>query len=796
MPDSLTLLQKALALHQSGQLDQAERLYGDVLSREPENPDALHLLGLAHHQRGDDRAALAPLERAVAASPDTALYHNSLGEVFRRLGDPDKAEAQFRNAVRLAPGYSEAHNNLGNLLRDRGDLAGARAALSRAVTLKPGSADAWNNLGVTLFEAGRTADAVEAYHKSIALNPGEARVHNNLGNALRHRGDLAAAERSIAKALALRPDYGEALSNLGAVYQRQRRLDDAIAHYRKALAVSPASATAHNNLAAALYERGEIKDAVATAERAIALDPTLAEAHNTLGNALIQMGRNQAAVDAYERSCRLKPEFDTAYFNLVSHLPVIGDWPRLERYLPEMAGRVKALLAKGDAEACSALIPASFTLPYFSTDHVLHKAVLTGVARYVAGVAAAIDTVPATEPRPDKKPIAIGYLSPDFGDHPISHVTLPVYRLHDRDRFTVHAFSLLDRDDPDPSYRRAIENSADHFHDLSAMSLAEAAEAIRAANIDILVDLSGYMRFGRPQILALRPAPVQVYWLGHGGGLGAPYIDYVIGDPTLTPPDEDDRYVERIARLPDTFSSADRPAISETAARRADHGLPEKAPDSTPGAGFVFCGFNNALKLEPETVRAWLTILAAVPGSVLWLSAGSDPTLRRNLRRFADDAGIDPARLVFAERLPDKGDHLARHGLADLFLDSFKFNASTTALDALWAGLPLLTREGPTFHSRIGASYLRALGLDDLITADTESFIAMAVALATQPERLADFRTTLIDRRETAPLFDGARFVRNLEAAYAHMFARAAAGEAAAGFNVGYSETGPFIVDE
>lgn len=776
MSRTVSILQKALTLHQTGALHEAESLYRQVLKEEPHNPDALHLFGLARHQSGDNVGALVPLKDAVKFAPGTAMYRNSLGEVFRQLDDLVSAEREFVKAINLSADYAEAHNNLGNLYREKGDLTAAIDSLNTAVSLKPDYGDARNNLGVALFEHGETDAAIQEYRLAISLNPDQAKGHNNLGNALRQTGELKAAEDSIQKALALRPTYGEALSNLGAVYQKQRRLDDAIGCYRKALAIDPRSATAHNNLAAALFESGDIKAAVSTAEQAILLDPSLAEAYNTLGNALIQSGRNQAAVDAYEKSVTLNPDFETAYFNLISHLPVIADWTRLNTYLPQLRQRVESLLAASDDDACSAMIPASFTMPYFSTDHALHKKILTGVARYVASVAAAIDFPPAAPMVSRKQKISVGYVSPDFGDHPISHVTLPVYRLHDRTRFSVHAFSLMDRDDKDASYRRHIETSVDHFHDLAGLSFADAAQTIRDQDIDILVDLSGYMRFGRPQIFALRPAPIQVYWLGHGGGLGASYMDYVIGDPILSPPEHDDRYVEAVARLPDTFSSADQPAIAKNSISRRDHDLPEDA--------FVFCAFNNALKLEPDTVATWMDILSKVPNSVIWLSAGSDPALRRNLMEFASEKSVGSERLIFADRLPDKSHHLARHQLADLFLDSFKFNASTTALDALWGGLPLLTLQGSTFHSRIGASYLRAIGLDDLITTSAASFVEAAVELAQDQARLEAIKDRLLAARTTSPLFDAERFVSNLEAAYETMYEQRLNGQQPHGFNV------------
>ncbi|MDP6352309.1 MAG: tetratricopeptide repeat protein [Alphaproteobacteria bacterium] len=776
MTDHTKRLQAGLALQQAARFTAAEQIYRSVLDVDSGNPDALHLLGLILLQRGELAAATDLVARAADAAPATAIYHNSLGECYRMGGEAEAAITAYRRAIAADPGYAEPLSNLSLLLRDQGLIDEAVAALRQAIAIKPDYAEAHNNLGVNLYDIEAFEEAVAAYRLALRLNPALISAYSNMGNALRKLGRLDEAIAAYREAIARDPDHADAHSNLGTVLQQQRRLDEAIASYRRALAIDPDLADAHNNLGAALFEAGAPGEAREAIRRAIAHKPDYAEAHNNLGNVLFQFGRAGEALDHIERSLDIDPDYDTAYFNLVSHLPVIGDWERQARYLKELRPRLDAALARGNETALASLVPLSFTLPYFSSDTAMHLDAVRAVAEYTSILSERLAPGMRFAAPDHTSRLKIGYVSPDFGDHPISHVTLPVYGLHDRARFEVTCYSLLDRAGETSGYLNEIQHAADHFVDLAATSFVDTARRIADDGIHILVDLTGYMRHSRPQTFAMRPAPVQVYWLGHGGSLGAPYMDYVIGDPWVTPLAEDGTYTEKIARLPDTFSSADRAPISDAPQRRAEYGLPEHA--------VVFVAFNNALKIERSCFAVWMKILAAVPDSVLWLSGGGNADLRANLSRVAAAGGIDPARLVFAGRVADKATHLARHRLADLFLDTFKFNASTTALDALWAGLPIVTLAGDNFTSRIGASYLNALGLPQLVAADAAAYRDMAVALALDGSRRQDLKHRLDGLRLTSPLFDPARFTRHLESAYERMWHRFETGAGPESFDV------------
>ncbi len=804
------ILQMGLSKHRAGRLQAAERAYRAVLDHDRANPDALHLLGLVHHQRGDHRRALSLITKAIGTGRVSASYHNSVGETHRALGDSAAAMAAYREAIRIDESFGDAWNNMGVVLRSLGDRRGALSHFQRAVTLNPKHVHALNNLGVVQIELGKHGQAADTLRRVVEIDPSCVEAHANLGNALRHLGHLEAAETAYRAAIRRGPNSARARNNLGVVLQQLGRLSEAEAAFRLALSLRPTDTSAHNNLGAACFVQGRVQESIAHYQSAINYDPDYADAHenlaaaylaqsrvnsaiasarraleahphsgkalNVLGNALLQKRDLAAAMEAFEHALVTDDGADEAFWCLVSYMPAIADWAGHARYTRLLEERLTNLQKTDNARRFGHIVPLSFSLPYFSDDTALLGRVLRMAARHIEDRArhVAPNIVFSSQPRGGQ--LRVGYVSPDFGDHPIGHVTRPIFGLHDRRRFHITCYGLLDRSGESAPYHKDIAAAADRFIDLSGHTLVDAARAIHADQIDILIDLTGNMRYGQPTIFAMRPAPIQVYWLGHGGGLGARYIDYVIADPIVVPDTMRADYVEAVARLPDSFSSADQPPIADQPLSRSDFNLPNEA--------VVFCAFNNSLKLEPDTFMAWMKILAATPNSVLWLSASDNDVLKQSLRCHAANARIDPGRLVFASRLEDKTLHLARHRLADLFLDSFKFNASTTALDALWAGLPVLTLAGNGFHSRIGASYLRALRMDDMICTTPDEFVRRANVLATNPGQRQMLKSRLESRRKTAPLFQADRFVRHLEWAFEHMWQIRSEGDKPASFDV------------
>jgi predicted O-linked N-acetylglucosamine transferase (SPINDLY family) len=800
-------LAAALAHHRAGHAAEAEAAYRALIAIEPGHADALNLLGVLRLQAGAADEAATLIERAVTARPEVADYRNNHGEALRTLGRLDEAAHAFRAALERDPGQANALNNLGMvaLARDQheaardcfagaiaitdqparyhanlgrallacGDAKAAANALSNACARAPEQADLHRLLGVAFHKAGRPNRALECLWQAAALAPDHAATHSQIGLVLHGQSDLEGAITGFRAALAIDSEFAEAANNLGVALADSGAPDKAIEAYRQALVGNPGSGDTHNNLAMALQKLGLLSDAESHFESALKYSPDRPDILNNFGNLKVEQGRVADGLRFYERALAIDPAHDDAFVNLLARSNLICDWTRRTALLPELTARVADI--KRQPGRASSLIPLTFTLPYFSDDNGLISDICRLVGEHFETKAGPPIVRDASRDKDPDRRLRIGYLSPDFGDHPISHVTLPIYRLHDCSEVEVTCYATLERSAAGGHYLDEIKDSADHFVDLSRASFRDAARRIADDRIDILIDMTGYMRHSRPQVLALRPAPIQLYWQGHPGSLGGSFVDYVIGDPMVMPADDERYYTEKIIRLPDTFSSADRHPISDTPGSRADYALPENA--------FVYCAFNNPLKIEPEVFAAWMRILAAVPDSVLWLSRTSDPAAGENLKAAAEAAGVGATRLVFATRVPDKRVHLARHALADLFLDTFHFNASTTALDALWAGLPTLTRCGNNAYSRLCASCLQAIGLPDLITETTEDYVDRAITLARDAEARRTLKAKLWKQRETAPLFDTARFTRHLEAAYRHVWRRHVAGKPAESFD-------------
>jgi len=668
--------------------------------------DALFAEGVRAHGRGRLREAAILYRKAVQARPDLADAHYNLAIAVKALGRLEEAAAAYGCALALRPEWPEALGNLANVLNDLGRRDEAAAAWDRALALRPDWPEGQCSRGALLLGLGRPAEAAAACRRALALRPDFAAAHCNLAHALRDVGAAAEAIRAYGKAVDLDPTLADAHAALGHLLLGLGKWEEALAAYRRAAALRPRHAPVHANV----------------------------------GNALRELGRVEAAIAAYRQAVTLDADFAEAFAQLVQLRRHACDWGGLaadEARLLDLArrGRIPVTvfpLLAGPASAADQL-------------HAARR------------WAAALPSAPAPEPRPAAGRIRLGYLSSDFRDHPVATLVAELFERHDRAGFEVFGYSI-GPDDGSP-LRRRLEAAFDRFADLEALSDGDAADRIGADGVDILVDLNGYTRLARTGILARRPAPVQVEWLGYPGTMGADFIDWAIVDPVVAPAGDEAFFSERLVRLPHSYQPTDTTRRLAESPPRALAGLPE--------AGFVFCCFNTAYKLGPALFDIWMRLLAAVPGSVLWLLEGAAP-MPANLKREAAARGVDPQRLVFAPRLP-AADHLARHRCADLFLDTLPYNAHTTASDALWAGLPVLTCKGPTFAGRVAASLLEAAGLPDLVTQSLAAYESLALSLAQQPDLLAELRRRLEENRAAAPLFDTARFARDIEAAYRSM---------------------------
>ena len=708
-------LNRALAAHQAGNLTEAEQLYNLVLAGDKKQFDALHMLAVLYAQRGNFENSARLFRDASQIKPDHAPCHYNHGNVLIELGQFEQAIACYDRALAIAPGYIEAHFNRGNALLRSGRFADALASFDGALRLNPNVAEIHSSRGNALRELKRFDDALASFDKALLLRPNEAAFHANRGNALHELG----------------------------------RVDEAIASFDKALAAKPNDAEFHYNRGNILCEIGRLEDGLASFDKAVALSPGEAEFYQNRGNVLLDLGRIAEAFADYDKARAINPALKYLEGARLSAKMHLCDWSNL-------AADGAAVLAHVRAGAAAA--PPFPVLAMGSTPADQLKCAEVYVAdRYPAAAPAGRE--PPSRRSHDR--IRIAYLSADFHNHATAQLTAGMFEHHDRSRFEVYAISF--GPDDKSAMRARLLKAFDRFVDVQAKSAGEIASLIRALEIDIAVDLGGYTQRSRTGIVAQRPAPLQVNYLGYAGTMGAPYIDYMIADKIQIPEDQQRHYAEKIIYLPHSYQANDsRRIISDRKVTRAASGLPEH--------GLVFCSFNNSYKITPDIFSIWMRLLQQVDGSVLWLLEGNT-TAPNNLRAEASKRGIAPRRLVFAPKMANE-DHLARHRLADLFLDTLPYNAHTTASDALWAGVPVVTCLGSTFAGRVAASLVTAAGLPELVTRSLEEYETLALRLAREPGLLASIKSKLASNRDRCPLFDTPRFTRHIEAAYSHMWQR------------------------
>jgi predicted O-linked N-acetylglucosamine transferase (SPINDLY family) len=631
------------------------------------------------------------------------------------LKRPAEALTSYDKAIALKPDYAVAHSNRANVLMDLKRPAEAEASYNAAIALQPDFAVAHSNRGAALRDLKRPEEALASYDKAIALKPDVAEAHYNRGNALIDLKRPAEALASYDKAIALKPDYAEAHYNRGNALRELRRPEEALASY----------------------------------DKAIALKPDYAEAHSSRGAALRDLKRPAEALTSYDKAIALKPDLEFHYGNLIHMKMRICDWSNLETEIAQLVHKID------HAEKVSRPFPM---LASTNSPELQRKAAeIYALASYPLNSA-----LPKIAKRQRRNKVQIAYVSADFRQHPMSYLIAGFIEALDRERFDVIGISLRSEDPSDIGQR--MKQAFSKFIDVSRMRDQAVVQLMRELEVDIAIDLMGYTQGNRTNIFAQRAAPVQVSHIGFPGTMGAEYIDYVIADRIVIPVEEEASFFsEKIVLMPDTYWATDRKlAIAQRTPTRTEVGLPNNA--------FVYCCFNNNFKITPEVFGCWMRILKRVGGSVLWLLE-DNAKAASNLRKQAEIRGVNPERLVFAKHtsLPD---HLARHRLADLFLDTLPCNAHTTASDALWAGLPVLTRSGETFAGRVAASLLNAIGLTELITSTPQAYEALAIELATNPEKLAVIKRKLANNRFTTPLFDTQMYTRHIEAAYTMMYER------------------------
>ena len=809
------LYQQAMQHHQAGRLREAETLYRQVLSAEPQHVEAMGMLARLALQVGQIEPAIELLQRAIRQQPGNAAHVCNLGMVFATVGRFDEAVATFRQALSIQPNFPEAYSNLGNVYKTRRQLREAIAAYQQALALRPGFADAYNNLGSALRETGQLDGAIAAFEQAVAARPEYPEAHNNLGTALRERGRLDDAIAAHRRALSHRPDYADALLGLGSALLQNGQLDEAIAALRQAIARNPSLADAYFALGSALHQGGDIAGAVAAYQQCVQLRPDYAGAQNNLGLVLQAGGRLDEALAAIGRALRLRPDYAEAHNNMgivlqnqrrteeaivafrqaLSIQPIyaeafnnlglalqdtgrtddaIAAYRRsleLRRGYPEAlnnlgnalrdSGRLddalaclrQAVLFEPDAVMASNLL---YALHFHPDDdpRTLREAHARWNQTYARPLASS--SRPHENERLPERRLRIGYVSPDLGDHPVGRFLLPVLANHDRTGFEVACYTDLSR--PDAMTDR-LRSHTDRWINTMGLSDERLAEQIRADRVDVLVDLAMHAAGNRMLTFARKPAPVQVTYLAYCSTTGLETMDYRLTDQYIDPPGAEPYYTEQSFQLPGTYWCFAPPVQAPAAI----------GPLPALAAGHITFGcLNNYGKITPPIWDLWCQILAQMPNARLILHS-REGSHRQEARDRLKGHGLDPARLEFVGILPLE-QYFAQYDRIDVALDPFPYCGGTTTCDALWMGVPVVTLTGRTAISRAGASILSNVGLGELVADSTEKYASIASELARDVSRLSNLRDSMRARMQSSRLMDAPRFAREIESAYRQMW--------------------------
>ena len=774
-------------LHDQGRFDEAEESYQQALTLNENYAEAYNNLGTLLKDLDRLQEAESAFRRSLALNPDVAEVHNNLGEVLLLLDCPDDAIAACQQALHLRSNFAEAHANLGAALTALGRQHEARSAYNQALDYRRDLAEVYNNLGARLQNLGRSGAAEKAYRLSVALAPNYAVAYRNfgillhtlgrfedavhsfrqaiscksdyseaniyIGASLKALGRLDESEHVLLQVLEFRPDSGIAYNDIGNIYELRGRIADAEVAYRKALTLLPDSAVAFSNLGNVLNALGRKEEAVESFNKALALNPDLSEVHNNLGCSYQSLGRLEEAIHHFQHALELNPDYLSARSNLVYQLQQICDWEKLETH----SGILRQAVHNTNFTT-GRISPFSFLALPHTTTAEQKSCAMAWAASTLGPLTGGRNKAALPIEDNHKEPIRIGYLSADFNDHVVSRQFIEVLERHDRRYFSISAYSYSQ--DDESSLRKRIERAVDSFVDISQATFEDAARTIQKDNLHILVDLTGHTANSRSAILAFRPAPIQVNYLGYPGTMGTELVDYLIADNFIIPSEIEGHYSEKIVRLPGCYLPNDSSRIRPEPLSREECGLPAQ--------GTVFCCFNQSYKITPMMFDVWCRLLEAVPDSILWLRA-FNPVVEKNIRREAELRGIDSTRIIMAPSVSTTA-HLARLPCADLFLDTTPYNAHATCSDALWMGVPVITCAGESFSSRVAGSLLLTLGVPELVTYSLNEYYHLALKLVTNRSFHEKLTETIRANRETSPLYDSISFTRGLETIYKQIY--------------------------
>jgi protein O-GlcNAc transferase len=741
-------LRLAIEHHRAGRLSEAEVLYRQVLAAHPNQPDALHLLGLIASRAGRLDPAIDLIRKAVAVAPGNAEYHTDLADALQRRGDIDQAIAAYQAGLAINPNHVVAQNNLGLAWLAKGQFDLAIACLMRVVVLSPDFDQAHFNLGIAMKEKGELDQAIACFQRAVAIRPDYPEAYNDLGVLMKEKGQLDQAIACFQRAVKSRPEFVAAYYNLGNVWKEKGHLDPAIECFRRALVLDPEHADAHCNLGIALHDKGQLDPAIACYQRLLALKPDYAAAHANLGMSWIEKGLLDQAIASYQRAIVLDGNDAGYHTGLGNAWKDAGDLDKaLACYRRAMELDPDSLTAHGNLLYALPFHPDSDRATLLAEFQRWNRQHAAPLRRYIQ---------PHSNDRKSDRRLRVGYVSPDFCRHPVGRFVSPLLASHDHFTHEIFCYSGVLKPDP---LTATIKSHADVWRNIVGLSDEQAVEMIRQDRIDILVDLSMHTANNRLLIFARKPAPVQVTYLACAGGTGLDSIDYRLTDRFLDPDDTNDcYYMEKLIRLPQTYWCYEQ-SIATAA--------PNELPLVTTGTVTFGC-LNNFSKLSPGALETWAVLLNTLANSrlLVHMKSGSH---RDRLIQFMSERGIAGDRLDIVGLVPSE-EYFKTYHRIDIALDPFPHAGGTTTCDALWMGVPVVTLAGNLIATRAGVSILSNVGLPELIAQTPEQYIQIAMDLAADKPRLIDLRATLRRRMQQSPLMDAERFARDVEAAYRTMW--------------------------
>ncbi len=674
---------------------------------------------LEFHRCGNLTSAKEIYERLLVSHPGNAEVLHLLGVIALQTKDFPRAIGLISKALVINPQMPNAFSNLGNVYKEQKELDKALKCYQCALKIDPLFADALSNIGNIYYEQGSYAEALNFYNRTIEINSYHADAYYNRGNIFLHFSKNPAAVSDYSKALAIDPSIVDAYLNRGQAHKKMGNYPAALADFSRVIEMQPRYAEAYYHRAVTYF----------------------ADNNHTL-----------VALEDLKKAAQLKPDLDYLLSAIFFHKKAFADWDDLEtsgKQLLEMS-------EKGN----KVITPFSF-ISHFDSLKLQLAVTLSWITTQTNKDASGLSLL---QKIPRKERVHLGYFSSDFNEHPVTYASAGLFRHHDKSKFKITGFYFGRKKD---ATVETLSKVFDEFYDIADLSDVEVTELARKLKIDIAIDMNGCTSGSRPAVFLNQAAPIQVNYLGYPGTMGTLLMDYIIADEVVIPPESQKYYTEKIAYLDCFMPHDDQLKVSDKKFTRSELGLPEE--------GFVFCGFNNSYKITSQIWGQWMDILKGVPKSVLWLSYRNDPT-SDNLRKEAQARGVDPARIIFARRMDEVGEHMARLKCANLFLDTYPYNAHTTATAALWAGLPVLTRIGESFASRVAASLLSTCQMPELIVRTPEEYQSMAIDLANNPQKIADFKTRLSSYREKNPLFNSEKYTRKLENLFCQMYERSQSG--------------------